>query len=325
MPTANNVECWDSSGSTEVVTQRLKEMFVEMGQKTRIEKGQSPAERAVFRKQHGIAYGEFIVNEHIPEEFKIGIFAGTRYDCAIRFSSDTGPTSPDLHTTMGVGLKLFGVDGPKLFGEGTNADFIFQNIDRFFARDAQQMCTFTTAGAIDGDYDAYINKHPELAGILQAMQKEEASCLSTSYWAILPFNLGVSNVVKYRLVPDHTYKGAPFDDDNYLKLDLEKRLRNGDSVFRFEIQLRTNDATMPIDDAQAVWSTEESPYICIAKLHLPQQDITAIGQAEFGSSLSFNIWRTLEAHKPLGSIAEARREVYAASAQARHQANGQPQ
>ncbi len=324
-PTANNVKCWDSSGNTKIVTERLKEMFVEMGQKTRIEKGQDPAERAVFRKQHGIAYGEFIINDDIPEAFKKGIFAGTRYDCAVRFSSDTGPTSPDLHTTMGVGLKLFGVDGPKLFGEGTNADFIFQNIDRFFARDAQQMCTFTTAGVIDKDYNTYINKHPKLASILQAMQKEEASCLSASYWAILPFNLGESNIVKYRLVPDHTYKGAPFDDDNYLKLDLEKRLRNGDSAFRFEIQLRTNEETMPLNDAQAVWSTKESPYICIAKLHLPQQDVTAIGQAEFGSNLSFNIWRTLEAHKPLGSIAEARKDVYAASAQARHQANGQQQ
>ena len=33
-PTANDVKCWDSWGSTEVVTQRLKEMFVEMGQRS---------------------------------------------------------------------------------------------------------------------------------------------------------------------------------------------------------------------------------------------------------------------------------------------------
>lgn len=322
-PTANNVKCWQGDKSTTIATERLKEMFVEMSQKTRIEKGQKPAERSVFRKQHGIAYGKFIINKDISKKFKKGIFAGDEYDCAVRFSSDTTPKAPDLHTTMGVGLKLFGVKGPKLFGKGNNADFIFQNIDRFFAKDAQQMCAFTTAGAIDGDYAAYMNKHKELAGILQAMQKEEASCLSASYWAILPFKLGESNVVKYRLVPDGTYKGAPFDDDNYLKLDLEKRLRNGDATFRFEIQLRTNPETMPIDNAQEVWSTEESPYICIAKLHLPQQDITAIGQAEFGSNLSFNIWRTLLEHEPLGSIAQVRKKVYDASAKVRHQANGQ--
>ena len=51
--------------------------------------------------------------------------------------------------------------------------------------------------------------------------------------------------------------------------------------------------------------------------------ICAIGQEEFGSNLSFNIWRTLPEHQPLGSIAEVRRTVYAASAETRHQANGQ--
>lgn len=322
IPTANDVKCWDSDGTTAIVTQRLKEMFVEMGQKTRIENGQKPAQRAVFRKQHGIAYGNFVINKDIPDQYKIGIFSGDSYECAVRFSSDTDPSASDLHTTIGVGLKLFGVEGPKLIGGGNNADFIFQNIDRFFTRDAQQMCQFTTAGVIDGDYDAYLDKHPEVSQILAAMAKEEASCLSAGYWAILPFKLGDTQIVKYRLVPEKTYRGAPFDDKNYLKLDLQKRLRNDQATFRFEIQLRTSE-DMPLNDAQAVWSTEQSPYVCIARLHLPQQDITAIGQAEFGSNLAFNIWRTLAAHEPIGSIAEARKVVYQASAEARHQANGQ--
>lgn len=321
-PTANNVHCWDSNGSTEIVTERLKEMFVEMGQKTRIEKGQRPVERAVFRKQHGIAYGTFTVNENIAPEFKVGIFAGSHYECAARFSSDTTPPSPDLNTTLGLGLKLFGVEGLKLFGEGTNADFIFQNIDRFFARDAQQMCSFTTAGVVDQDYDSYIEKDKTLSDILMAMTKVEASCLSADYWAILPFKLGNTQIVKYRLVPDGSIHGAPFNDKDYLALDLQQRLRNKSSKFRFEIQVRTHEQTMPLNDAQVVWSTTESPYICIAELNFPQQDICAIGQPEFGNNLSFNIWRTLEAHEPIGSIAEARKEVYAASSEARNQANG---
>ena len=323
-PTANDVACWTNDDHITAVTQRLKEMFVEMGQKTRIENGQKPAERSVFRKQHGIAYGTFTIKADIKPEFKVGIFAGNSYECAVRFSSDTTPTSMDLHSTLGLGLKLFGVEGPKLLGEGTNADFIFQNIDRFFARDAKQMCSFTTAGVVDRDYDTYINKHPKLARILQAMAKVEASCLSASYWAILPFKLGDKHIVKYRLVPEDADRGAPFNDTNYLALDLQQRLRTKHAKFRFEIQVRTNDATMSLDDAQAVWNTEESPYVCIAELYFPQQDICAIGQSEFGNGLAFNIWRTLPQHEPIGSIAEARKVVYAASAEARHQANGQP-
>lgn len=324
-PTANDVKCWDSHGDIKVVTNRLKEMFVEMGQKTRIEKGQRPAQRAVFRKQHGIAYGNFVINKDIEKKYQLGIFAGDSYECAVRFSSDTSPDSPDLHSTLGLGLKLFGVKGPKLIGEGDNADFIFQNIDRFFARNAKQMCSFTTAGVIDHDYDSYIAKHPELAKILAEMTKEEASCLSARYWAILPFKLGESQIVKYRLIPEDTFKGAPVINNNYLALDLQQRLRTQAATFRFEIQLRTDPENMPLDNAQAVWSEKESPYICIAKLHLPQQDVCAIGQADFGSNLAFNIWRTLPEHEPLGSIAQVRKTVYAASAQARHQANGQQQ
>lgn len=319
----SNASCWNCDGDIETVTQRLKEMFVEMGQKTKIEEGQKPAERAVFRKQHGIAYGNFVINKDIDEKFKVGIFAGENYECAIRFSSDTSPTAPDLHSTLGLGLKLFNVSGKKLIGEGTNADFIFQNIDRFFARDAKQMCSFTTAAVIDDTATSYTDKHSKLEGILQAMTQEEASVLSANYWAILPFKLGEHQEVKYRLVPENTYKGVPFDDNNYLALDLEQRLLQKETVFRFEIQIRTNKETMPLDNAQKVWSVEESPYICIAKLHLPQQDIKSIGQAAFGTNLAFNIWRTLATHEPLGSIAHVRKSIYEASAKARHQANGQ--
>ncbi len=321
---ANDVVCWNSDGPTPLVTKRLKEMFVEMGQKFRIENGQQPAQRAVFRKQHGVANGTFNIREDIDPCYRIGIFAGDSYECVARFSSDTTPTGPDLHTTLGVGLKLFGVNGPKLLGEGNTSDFIFQNINRFFASDAQQMCQFTTAGVVDGDYDAYLAQHPKVAAIIKAMSKVEASCLSAGYWAILPFRLGDQHIVKYRLVPAPcTERGAPFTDNDYLRLDLESRLRNGPATFRFEIQPRTNPATMPLDDAQVVWPTDESPYICIADVTFPQQDICAIGQENFGTNLSFNIWRTPPAHEPLGSIAEARRVVYAASAEARHQANGQ--
>ncbi|PCK09338.1 MAG: lysine-epsilon oxidase [Alteromonadaceae bacterium] len=323
-PTANNVTCWTGDESVKLSTQRLKEMFVEMGQKTQIQEGQKPAERAAFRKQHGIVFGSFELKKGIPNQLKTGIFAKKRYDCAIRFSSDTSPSAPDINTTLGVGMKLFGVEGQKLIGEGNTADFIFQNIDRFFTRDAQQMCAFTTAGAIDGDYNAYLAKHKGVGDILNAMTKVEASCLSADYWAILPFKLGDNQAVKYRLIPeDDTNPGAPFMDTNYLGLDLQSRLRNGSSRFRFEIQLRTNDKTMPLDDAQVVWPESQSPFIHIATLILPQQDICAIGQAEFGSNLAFNIWRTLPTHQPLGSIAAARKVVYQASADTRHQANGQ--
>lgn len=318
-PKSQNAPCWNCRDNA---TERLKQMFVDLVQKPRIEKQPGKARRAVFRKQHGIAYGRLIINPDIDPAFKHGIFAGTSYECVARFSSDTAPNSPDLKSTLGIGIKLFGVAGAKLQGAGETADFIVQNMDRFFVRNAQQMCEFTTAGVVEGDYPSYLDAHPDVAAILDAMEKVEGSCLTAHYWAILPFRLGESEIVKYRLVPDSTPGGAPFDNRDYLAKDLQCRLRNSSASFRFEVQRRLGD-DMPLDDSMAVWSEDVSPYQCIARLEFPQQDICAIGQEAFGQNLSFNIWRTLAAHEPLGSIAAARKLVYAASAQTRHQANGQ--
>ena len=61
--TANNVKYWGSEGKIKIVIRYLKEMFVERGQKSGIENGQKPAEFSVFHKQHGIAYGYFVIKK----------------------------------------------------------------------------------------------------------------------------------------------------------------------------------------------------------------------------------------------------------------------
>jgi hypothetical protein len=72
----------------------------------------------------------------------------------VRFSSDTVPTSPDLKTTCGIAIKLFGVPGPKLLApdeDATTHDFLLQNHDVFFVDTARDMCEFTEAGVVHGD------------------------------------------------------------------------------------------------------------------------------------------------------------------------------
>lgn len=113
-------------------------------------------------------------------------------------------------------------------------------------------------------------------------------------------------------------------DPTYLAADLRTRLQSGEARFRFCVQLRTDPATMPLDEATVRWSASASPPIHVADLILPQQDILARGQAEYGENLAWNIWRVTEEHRPAGSIAEARRVVYAASAEQRRNVNGAP-
>ena len=303
---------------------RLKEMFVDIGQAQRIRLGQSPAERAVFRKLHGVASGQLVMEQTMPDALRVGVFAHERLNAWMRFSSDTTPTSPDLHATVGIGLKLFGVPGETALGEdGDTADFIMQNYPVFFVDNAQEMVEFTYAGVVEKDYPGYLAKHRQTSSILDSMEKVEGSVLTATYWAILPFRCG-DHYVKYRLEPETAPENVPNDATDYLAVDMARRLAQREYRFRFMVQLRTNPGTMPLDQATVEWPEDESPFVHVATLVIPKQDVCERGQAAYGQSLAFNIWRVPPVQAPVGSIAEARKVAYAAGARLRHEANGQP-
>ena len=304
----------------------LVAMFVDMVQLGRIQAGQCPALRPVFLKPHGVVHGTFRVRSGgLPDTHRIGLFAGTEYPAWVRFSSDTLPTISDYRTTLGIGIKLFGVPGPKLVGDpdARTFDFILQNFDVFFVDTAKDMCEFTRAGVVEGDYDPYLKAHPKTARLLEEMAKPVASVLDTAYWSGLPFSFGPGQYVKYKLEPESEApppSGSPADP-TYLARDLEDRLKAGPQRFRFLVQLRTDPVTEPLDEATVRWS---SPFTHVADLDLPQQDITVRGQPDYGENLAYNIWRVTADHRPQGSIADARKVVYAASADQRRTFNGIP-
>ena len=306
----------------------LVEMFVGMVQSGRIAKGQCPALRPVFLKPHGVAHGVFRVLPNLPDDLKVALFAGTEYSAWVRFSSDTLPTLNDFKTTIGIGIKLFNVPGKKLFGEPQDRtfDFILQNFDVFFVDTASDMCAFTKAGVVDGDYGPYLTAHPDTAKLLDEMSKPLASALASAYWSCLPFAFGANRFVKYKLEAalDLDPITDPPSNPTYLAADLQTRLKNAEARFRFCIQFRTDPATMPLDKATVRWDESVSSPVHVADLILPQQDIDARGQAQYGENLAWNIWRVTEDHNPVGSIADARRAVYAASAEQRHNVNGIP-
>ncbi|HYA06192.1 MAG TPA: LodA/GoxA family CTQ-dependent oxidase [Xanthobacteraceae bacterium] len=327
--------CFDRPEQTAA---RLKEMFVEIAQRRRIETGPRPAERAVFRKLHGVAHGKLVVNPKIDRSLKVGVFAKTGpLETWVRFSSDTAPTAPDLKSTLGIGIKVFGIEGRNALGEiGDTADFIMQNHPVFFVNNAREMVEFTYAGVVLGDYPGYLAKHPKVAEILDAMAKIEGSALTATYWGILPFKAG-EHIVKYRLWPTAKPENVANADPNYLALDLAARLSRGEYSFDFQVQLRTDPEKMPLDMASVPWPKPEGSeseksrasresWTKVATLTLPKQDVNSRGQADYGQSLAFNIFRVPEQQAPVeqSSIAQVRKVVYAASADARHQANGEP-
>lgn len=311
--------CWNCSDDP---NGKLKQMFVDIVQTRRIKQGQSPAMRPVFRKVHGVASGYFEIREDLPDDLKVGVFALKRLPAWVRFSSDAAPTDPDLRTTCGIGIKLFDVPGPKLLGDGATQDFLLQNHDVFFVDTAKDMCEFTRAGVVEGNYDPYLHTHPVTKDVLDAMQKVELSVLTATYWSVLPYAFGEGRYVKYKLEPEQPLDSEPpINDADYLEHDLARRLLSGEARFKFMVQLRTKK-TMPLDKATVRWSETESVPIHVATLVLAQQDVCALGQVAYGENLAFNPWHALPEHEPQGSISAARRVVYAASADERRNANG---
>lgn len=310
----------------------LKAMFVDMVMGRRMAGGQDPVQRPVFLKPHGAARARFTVRPDLPDDLQVGVFHQESFAAWVRFSSDTIPAKPDLKTTVGIGIKLFEVPGDKLLESETTAethDFILQNHDVFFVDTAKDMCEFTHAGVVSGNYEEYLANHPTTRQILQDMEKVVPSVLDTSYWSILPYAFGPGRYVKYKLEPCHepedaTTSDLPTDDPNYLHAELRARLLARDACFDFFVQFQTNPNSMPLDRATVRWEESESKPVLVGTLTIARQDIDARGQAAYGENLSYNPWHALAVHAPLGSISEARKVVYQAASELRRNANGIP-
>ena len=301
----------------------IRASFIDKFQKVRIAQGEKPAKRAVFRKQHGAAKAKLAVVDSCPAKFRVGLWAQGPFDVWIRWSSDAPPDTPDQkNNTLGFAMKLFGVTGPTLATDNplaANADLIFQNSDIFFVDNARDMAAISS----DTESNAFTALHKRTLMILSEMAKVEKSLLSARWSSTLPYALGEA-IVKYRLIAAAPVVDTePGASPNYLAEDIKRRLLAGPASFLLEAQSFVDDSVTPIDRATERWDEKISPFVTVARLDIAQQDIDAAGQAAYGEGLAFSPWRTLYDNRPLGSIADARRISYPASAAVRRSLNGQ--
>jgi hypothetical protein len=94
-------------------------------------------------------------------------------------------------------------------------------------------------------------------------------------------------------------------------------------VWELRAQLCTDLRLMPIENAAAVWPERLSPYRRVARIEVAPQ--TAWSEARsfaVDDGMQFSPWHGLGAHRPLGGIMRARKEVYAAAKRFRAERNG---
>ena len=123
--------------------------------------------------------------------------------------------------------------------------------------------------------------------------------------------------------------GAALDNDAEAQRAAIAALFSGEegdgAEWKLRVQLCVDVEAMPIEDASVPWPEELSPYVAVARLMLPrQQSWDPVASPRLEDETAFDPWNCLAAHRPLGAVNRARREVMAVSRDLRAEFNRCP-
>ena len=286
--------------------------------------------RDAHPKMHGCVRATFRVAAGLPAELRVGLFAKPQsYDAWVRLSNASGEVQHDDEKDIrGLAIKLIGVPGTKLM-EGAEQcqthDLLLISHDRFFARSVAEFDAFTHA-LVHGKLFLirYLIAHPGLALKLLLSLKHHSNLLDIQYFSVVPYLFGTT-AVKYTLRPSEP-GSAPVARKDYWQLRnaLKARLSKQSASFDFMVQRFVDHKKTPTEDASVAWSEHDAPFVKVATLEIPVQEFDTAERRAFGENLSFNPWRALAQHRPLGGLSRARRRVYRALSGFRHDRNAAP-
>lgn len=197
----------------------------------------------------------------------------------IRFSNSTG--NPDVHDGL-PGVRAMSVKF-QLAG-GQSADILANSIDGFPVRTPEEFLAFLRAQLPDpatGEpapdaVPRFLAGHPTAAAFIERLMKKPvpASYAQARYHAEHAFLFtaadGTSRFGRYLwtpeageayLSPDDAGKRSP----NFLRDELDSRLRNGPVVFRLFLQVAAADD--PTDDVTALWPADR-PLVELGRLEI---------------------------------------------------------
>jgi hypothetical protein len=319
--------------------------------------GTGRAVRDAHAKGYGLVRAEVEILDRLPDEYAQGIYAKPgRHDALIRFSNGSPHAGANarLGGATGLALKMFGIDGPTLLDEEPDTHtFDYANIDApiffcntvehylfiqelfleapaYFAQGTPGRHRFykdfvTGKGTLDEDNWAW----EELFAFLKVAQIRPVNLLLSTYWTMGAVRHG-DYLAKVRFAPVPAFAERVVQRDLDLmsapevyRPALVAELRDRPYEFDVQVQLCTDLAQMPVEDVTVQWPESLSPFVTVAKLRIPQQDISGDDNLEKMDALSFAPWRVTAEHTPLGNIMRARKEVYRHSSILRHKLNQQ--
>lgn len=336
----DNVETIPADETQDI--QRVLAALEQLLKRSQAKTGQFRAD--VHLKTHGYVQGEFRVLPNLPIELAQGLFRQDgAYPAVVRFSNSASQLQPDaVPDGRGMAIKVLGIEGQIGMQDetcGPAQDFVMINHPVFFARNVKDYLRIeqvlvqandspveTIRGALTGgDWNPLHWHWREMLTVARITGQFPAHPASNTYFSMAPIRFG-NYVVKYRAKPVGERHDSYLEllqrlgtHADAMRLALEETLREQELLFEFQVQLRTSEKTMPIEDPTIEWPEGESPYRTVAHLLLPRQEIAILRNQTSYRNLAFNVWHALAAHRPLGGINRVRKHVYAASSAWRRQ------
>ena len=319
--------------------------------------------RNAHAKGYGLARGEFEILSGMPNEYAQGIYAKPgRHEAMVRFSNGTNHVGSDrfLGPILGIGLKIFEIEGKTLLEDEPDSrtfDYALINHPVFFVNTLAHYVFIQSVFANVGlpppanltpeERQAALHRvlynfvtgkgtlppeqwaWEELGAFLQLAQTKPVNLLLSTYWTMGAVRHG-DYVAKVRVAPVQSFADRVeqraidlTSAEQVFRPALVAELRERPYEFDIQVQLCTDLAQMPVEKTTVRWPESLSPYVTVAKLRLPQQDIGGEDNFERMDKTSMSPWRVTEEHRPLGNIMRSRKEAYRQSSILRHQANNQ--
>jgi hypothetical protein len=305
--------------------------------------------RPVHAKSHGLLKAEVEVLPGLREELRQGLFARpAAFGAVMRFSTDPGDILSDhISTPRGVAVKIIGVEGemlPDHAGQVTQ-DFVLRNASTFAPNAAAFLKNIQLIAEHVDDSEALkqiVSSAAQTAeealeavgqgsALIKGFGHPPTHPLGETYHSAAPLRFG-NYFGKLRLVPvsDNllALRGKHIEHPrtwNSLKDSIVAFFEKETAIWELRVQLCTDLAKMPVEDASVEWDERLSPPLTIARITArPQNAYSDARRVWVDEHLSFNPWHGLAAHRPMGNIMRARFKSYQACSQFRCAAEGRP-
>ena len=265
----------------------------------------------------GVQNAEWRVADDLPEHLRVGLFRpGAVYPATVRLSNVSGAVQRDSTPDFrGIAVRIV-TDAPNV------TDFLATTGAVSHARDAHQY--MVAARATTGSRVMVVPKllfglgPVEMFRLLSRVRRGRgrpvSSMAAEQFWSRSAYKFG-ERAMRFTLTPAQGPPAGPprQNADSFLREEFAERLKRGPVTYDFKVQFFVNEKTTSIEDASVEWPETVAPFVSIAKLILPQQDLLSPERQEAEAAierLDFNPWHTTDELRPLGSINRARKRVY---------------